>query len=468
MNQNKILKGKKFLMVSSLAPWCSADYGNDIAGALKSAGAIVDYLTVVQEMAEDSKILPDKLIMIDEISVFELIPLLKNPKKWGYLINKLFKSNATKIENSERVEIVKSQRTRFLKLWDFVCKTASAAVYRTSTLWYPHETRPEVGIKSVVNNIYGTYDAVISAHWNGMLTSETLVEIHNKLQCPIIIGAVDMAPMTGRCFYFGECRNFTHGCGNCPKIRSIGKYDPTHWNYLRKKRNYEKSDATLMANPYMLHFAKLSGLFREDRMAESMIIINPDDFSPCERTMKRDKFRILLRSARNPRKGSDLMLQAVVMMKEMLPAGEREKVVVQTIGDDYFDNIAKDTGVAVENLHFVNKEKLIECYREADVFLCLSLDDAGPSMINQSMMCGTPVVSFNSGTAWEMVTDGETGYKSEPGDVEKIADGLVALFNMSEEERCHVSATARQRALDLNSPSSFASRIARVLNQYKN
>src|SRR5262249_58359142 len=49
-------------------------------------------------------------------------------------------------------------------------------------------------------------------------------------------------------------------------------------------------------------------------------------------------------------------------------------------------------------------------YQSADIVVCSSLDDSGPMMIPEAMLCGTPVASFDGTGASDLVKTMETGY----------------------------------------------------------
>jgi glycosyltransferase involved in cell wall biosynthesis len=68
-------------------------------------------------------------------------------------------------------------------------------------------------------------------------------------------------------------------------------------------------------------------------------------------------------------------------------------------------------------------------YQAADVFINCSIQDSGPMMINEAILCGTPVVTFNLGVANDLVTDGFSGFKIPIGNVDQMAE---ALYNILE------------------------------------
>ena len=53
-------------------------------------------------------------------------------------------------------------------------------------------------------------------------------------------------------------------------------------------------------------------------------------------------------------------------------------------------------------------------------------------MINESILCGTPVVSFDMGVAPDLVHTGRTGYRARLKDSADLAVGLYQLMEMNE------------------------------------
>jgi glycosyltransferase involved in cell wall biosynthesis len=78
-----------------------------------------------------------------------------------------------------------------------------------------------------------------------------------------------------------------------------------------------------------------------------------------------------------------------------------------------------------------SQEVLAEMYQIADFLVVPSLEDSGPMMINESILCGTPVVAFDMGVAGDLVKTGKTGYLARLGDKDDLAFGIQLLLNMT-------------------------------------
>jgi len=83
----------------------------------------------------------------------------------------------------------------------------------------------------------------------------------------------------------------------------------------------------------------------------------------------------------------------------------------------------------------LSPEHLASYYKAADVIVVSSLEDGGPMMIVESMMCGTPVVSFGTGLANELVITGQTGYRAEKANSNDLKKGIQYILNLQQHEK---------------------------------
>jgi glycosyltransferase involved in cell wall biosynthesis len=77
--------------------------------------------------------------------------------------------------------------------------------------------------------------------------------------------------------------------------------------------------------------------------------------------------------------------------------------------------------VLLGNLNF---EELAATYHAADIFVCPTIADSGPTMVNQSIMCGTPVVTFDVGVCMDLVLEKETGILVNKNDSFGLYNGI--------------------------------------------
>lgn len=437
------------LLLSSRPLSHSAGLGQQIVNSLQLYGHKVDFLTRYKSpnMKENEK-------YVERLSIYGVI------------------NNHIKII-TEKLGVIKHLR----KLKKFIYKLFRKpdTLYTTNSgliFMYEDEASPDVPAAELLKKINHNYDAVITLFWQDMLSSTSLKAISDRLKCPILIFSPDMAPLTGGCYYFGECTNYQNGCGMCPALKSNLEFDQSKKNYLLKKDNYESMNCAFLGNSWMNQHAIKSKLFNNIKKLE--IIIDENIFKPNNKTESRNSlhvsnysFIILLRSTNEPRKGNLDILKAIELFLHSVPKQNKKDILVLTIGDNYFKAISNSLSCEVKHLGKVVQTDLIQCYQASDVFINASYDDAGPSMINQSIMCGTPVVCYDNGTACDVIENNMSGFKTKTGNIMGLKDGLLAIYNLSEENKIKLRNTSRNMALIHNSSETFSQNVTDIITSMK-
>jgi glycosyltransferase involved in cell wall biosynthesis len=111
-----------------------------------------------------------------------------------------------------------------------------------------------------------------------------------------------------------------------------------------------------------------------------------------------------------------------------------------------------------------NNEELASAYQASDIFLCPSIEDSGPMMINQSIMCGVPVVSFELGVSLDLVLTGETGYRAKLRDSNDMAEGIFYFLRLADDDYLRVSKNCRDLAMKLYSPEVQILALEKLMN----
>ena len=432
--------GKRILIISSRPPGHSAGLGQSIMQLLKKDGYEVDFLTKIDTPGLEPQV--STVFVRSKLKVFK--DNLKN-----------FKPYRTVHDGFHTLKNLLRKKKNF-----------EGNLY---ALYYEDEKEPGVPVNSLLEKIQGPYDAVITLFWEGMLNSSSVKAVYDKLKCPVLILSVDMAPMTGGCFYFGNCSNFTNECRDCPLKMSEPDKEKIHQNFILKKLNYGASNCAFLGNTWMIENAKKSGLFKNLHKIE--LFIDENFFIPVPKKEARKRlnipdnkdFVILLRSSSEPRKGTKDISAALEKFTATLSPNQRKNLLILTIGDEYFGTVSPDLKDITLELGIVDPQTLKLCYQASDVFINASTDDAGPSMINQSLMCGTPVIGYDNGAALDVIVDGESGFKVKTGDSDDLAVKIPLIYNLSENERMKLSHSSRDVALKHNSGDAFIKNLNEIL-----
>ena len=148
-----------------------------------------------------------------------------------------------------------------------------------------------------------------------------------------------------------------------------------------------------------------------------------------------------------------------------LPQNLNGKKIVIVLAGSVNTDVEKLFNKEVICTGFLNIQKLAEMYSISDVFISPSIDDAGPSMVNQSLMSGTPVVSFDIGTAQELVINGENGYRVPNKDSKALAEGIILVLKRMETSEAEVRQKCREVAMNSNSLHTFNDRMIEIYNE---
>ncbi len=86
--------------------------------------------------------------------------------------------------------------------------------------------------------------------------------------------------------------------------------------------------------------------------------------------------------------------------------------------------------------------------QKIDVFILTSHWEGFGYVLIEAMLCGLPVIAFNTSSNPEIVKDGETGYLIPPYDIEKLAEAVEHL-RANPVEALEMGRKGRARALEL-------------------
>ena len=78
-------------------------------------------------------------------------------------------------------------------------------------------------------------------------------------------------------------------------------------------------------------------------------------------------------------------------------------------------------------------------------------------------MCGTPVVSFEMGVAFDLVITGKTGYRAKLKDTNDLAKGIMNILTLDNTNYSKMADNCRKLALELCSPDVQSAKIEQIL-----
>lgn len=344
-----------------------------------------------------------------------------------------------------------------------------------------HNISPYFYIDSAINisakNIYkkiSFYPDVIMAHWvSGFLSPKHLYEISNYFDAPLLIYLLDNAAMTGGCHYFGDCNNYQKQCGNCPQLDMLSSQnDISSIQFKNKHISFNKINLTaLAASTWQKQKLKESSIFKYKRSELVPLGVDTKTFSPINMNSARKKLHLSTKSRiiffgamslGEPRKGFDFFRTALMLLNQMLKKNQfNENILILFAGK----NNAPDINIPFKwiNLGYLDTDnKLALAYQAADMFICSSIEDAGPMMINESIMCGTPVVAFDMGVAKDLVINGKTGYRVKLKDSKGLAEAMFRLLSANKLKYKKIKINCRNIGLKYCDPKKQVKSIIKI------
>jgi glycosyltransferase involved in cell wall biosynthesis len=124
-------------------------------------------------------------------------------------------------------------------------------------------------------------------------------------------------------------------------------------------------------------------------------------------------------------KGGDLFVKAF----QALPNSLKKEIAVILLGSRA-ERLTEALGTSTYDLGYVTSEYFkVIAYGAADIFVSPTRAESLPLVMQESMACGTPMVSFNVGGVPDIVRHGITGYLAEAENATDLSQGIVQLLD---------------------------------------
>lgn len=266
-----------------------------------------------------------------------------------------------------------------------------------------------------LQNIHGYY-----------LNVEILFQYLKEANKPVVWTLHDCWPFTGHCSYFDfvNCDRWVKGCYQCPQLKSYPSsyiVDNSKENFNKKKDLFTGVKNLTIVTPSNW----LSKIVKKSFLGEYPVkVINNgidlEVFKPIKSDLKtklniENKFIILgVAGAWEKRKGYEYFNSLSKEIKE------DEIIVMVGLNERQIKNLPQNI-IGVTKTNSVNE--LAELYSMADVFVNPTLEDNFPTTNLESLACGTPVITFDTGGSVESI-DGNCGFIVEKGNLQELIKAI--------------------------------------------
>lgn len=277
--------------------------------------------------------------------------------------------------------------------------------------------------------LYGDIPDVISCAWtSNFISNKTIKELKEKTGAKVVIEMTDNSPLTGGCHYPWDCRGFTLDCYPCPALRKGCKRAQ---KTLLLKKNNITPDIMISGTTNDCIRAKDSVIFRNNIVIPTVYLPkNPYSFP---KSSGREKWNVPegnfvifcgAKDLSEERKGFHYLMVALEKAKPFF--GDSKRITLLVAARDLID-FPEDYDVRVVGM--LGQEDLYRAYCCADLFVCTSVEDSGPLMVNQAFMANTPVLAFRTGVALDLIEHKKNGYIANLKDSTDLCDGLIWCYS---------------------------------------
>jgi glycosyltransferase involved in cell wall biosynthesis len=314
---------------------------------------------------------------------------------------------------------------------------------------------------------------IIIIYWiSGLLTSKDIRNLSLKTGAKLIWYPTDMALMTGGCHYNWGCDNYKNDCRGCPAFKNnftalLAKYNLNNRRKYLSDLNFSIISSSLEIDGQI----KNSKVWQNHFVSKIYATVDETLYKPLDRQEAKKSFGvdlnkiILVAGAKSldfERKGFKYLLESTTILIKKYPE-LYDSIELLLIGND-IESFIDLIPLKVINAGFLRSEtRMVEFYNAADLLISPSIEECGPIMINQSLMCGTPALAFDVGIAPDFLINNETGYIVERMNAGAMADAIYSFVKEQIDVKERMRKNCRYMALSKFSSQTMGQGLAQLL-----
>lgn len=258
---------------------------------------------------------------------------------------------------------------------------------------------------------------------------DMLFKCISKNNIPVIYTFHDAWGITGGCPHFENigCDKWKDGCYNCAQYKSYPEsyiFDTSKMLWNKKKKWLNSINDLTIVCPSLWMSKHVENSYVSNRRC--VVInngINLDIFKPTNSDFRKkynliDKYVILgVANKWSNKKGLDTFIKLSSEMDDRYAF-----VLVGT--NKEVDNILPNNIISIHKTY--DQKELAAIYTTSDLYLNPTVEDNFPTVNIESLACGTPVLTYNTGGSPEIIDD-TCGCVVEKGSISKLKEEIERI-----------------------------------------
>ncbi len=252
---------------------------------------------------------------------------------------------------------------------------------------------------------------IIILFTQNFISFKNIYELNKTTGAPIYLYPMDMSLFTGACHYAWDCNGYIKSCLNCPAIITHKYNSQSSINLNFKIKHIQNIKIVLLAcNNQIKEQIEKSALFIGEKIVNEIYpipdrnIFKSQNKNECKKYFNIDPNQIVLFfgsvSQNDTRKGMKILKEALLLLQtELLKLNfNLKQITFITAGSNKHKTEWTHFDFNFIDLGYVTDYKMLsKVYNASDFFISPSIEETGPTMVLQSILCKTLVISFDLG-----------------------------------------------------------------------
>jgi glycosyltransferase involved in cell wall biosynthesis len=334
-----------------------------------------------------------------------------------------------------------------------------------------HDFEYNLNVQQLVDRLPFVPELIVVTWVSFFINARDIALMQELTGAKVVYYPMDMSVLTGGCHYAWNCLGYTRDCSHCPAILDDAEKERAVANLEMKFRSNASMKAQLVVGSDQLlsqgsHASAFSYLAEIPKV---LLPVKEEVFNSKVRTLAKTIFGIPesskviffgAQTTNEKRKGVHLFVEALNHLSSIVDSTLRSQIYILLGGNVTNNEFISSIPFSFGFSGYITDDRFLSvAYQAAHVYVSSSIQDSGPMMINEAVMCGTPVVSFSVGVSRDLILDGTSGYLVEVGDTKEMARKIKSILQMSESDFQQMSNSTNKVGLELTSEKIFVDKF---------